>query len=209
LYRRWKCKTFWTEYRHALPNISLLSPSVWKVILICYCHSRHLIVITFVWIYFFPLYYDLSPFSALLTVFYDAVSNSEYTVSNDRKRYVLWIEKDFKWTGYGLISVLSQHLPGRTVQNHKDIRIANDPAEIQTRHTSLEHYHYTNHLSVLWLWDTYITFSCSVIKYSSRISMLLWGSRFDTNYFSQEWWNYRLHIIHPVIFLYPQYCQKN
>lgn len=61
-------------------------------------------------------------FQQFLEFFCDAVSNSDYTESNDRKSDELWIEKEFKWIGYGLINVLSQHLPGRIAepQKHQD-----------------------------------------------------------------------------------------
>jgi len=65
-------------------------------------------------------YIMMAAFPALLRVFFcDAVSNSDYTESNDRKSDELWIEKKFKWIGYGLINVLSQHLPGRIAEPHK------------------------------------------------------------------------------------------
>jgi hypothetical protein len=64
----------------------------------------------------------ISPFPAHLRVFCDAVSNSDYRESNDRKSDELLIEKDFKRIGYGLINVLSQQLPGRIAepQKHQD-----------------------------------------------------------------------------------------
>jgi len=61
-------------------------------------------------------------FQHFLQFFCDAVSNSDYRQSNDRTSDQLWIEKDFQWIAYGLISVLSQHLPGRIAepQKHRD-----------------------------------------------------------------------------------------
>lgn len=67
-------------------------------------------------------YIMMSPFPALLRVFCNAVTNSDYRESNDRKSDELRIEKDFKRFGYGLINVLSQHLPGTIAepQKHQD-----------------------------------------------------------------------------------------
>jgi hypothetical protein len=52
-------------------------------------------------------------------LFYDAVSSSDYTASNNRITNEWWIEKDVEGSGRGQKRLLSQNLSGETEKNNK------------------------------------------------------------------------------------------